>query len=237
MAPFGNMIISAGFQLPGMTTADGRPLFAHAYHAVITPGYAEALGMRLLEGRFFRGADIALPVLPMLVNASFAKRYFPDGTATTGRRFAGLFGADDSIVEVVGVVADVLPASLDAESQAQIYTLHGSAMKMGHATLVVKTDADPSTMVPLPRQLVQQLEPGASLDQVGSLGSKISASVSEPRFTALVLAAFSGLALTLAATGLYGVLSYSVAQRRREIGLRGATRGALMAMVLREGLG
>jgi ABC-type antimicrobial peptide transport system permease subunit len=89
------------------------------------------------------------------------------------------------------------------------------------------------------RQLVPQLEPGASLDQVGSLGSKISASVSEPRFTALVLAAFSGLALALAATGLYGVLSYTVAQRRREIGLRaalGATRGELMAMVLREGL-
>ena len=75
---------------------------------------------------------------------------------------------------------------------------------------------------------------------MGSLGSRISASVSEPRFTALVLAAFSGLALTLAATGLYGVLSYTVAQRRREIGLRaalGATRGELMAMVLREGLG
>jgi ABC-type antimicrobial peptide transport system permease subunit len=94
-------------------------------------------------------------------------------------------------------------------------------------------------MAPLLRQLVQQLDPGASLDQVGPLRSKISASVSEPRFTALLLAAFSGLALALATTGLYGVLSYTVAQRRREIGLRaalGATRGELMAMVLREGL-
>jgi ABC-type antimicrobial peptide transport system permease subunit len=111
---------------------------------------------------------------------------------------------------------------------------------MGNATLVVRTDADPATMAPLLRQLVRQVEPGASLDQVGSLNSRISASVSEPRFTALVLAAFSGLALTLAATGLYGVLSYTVVQRRREIGLRtalGATRGELMAMVLREGLG
>jgi len=175
----------------------------------------------------------------MLVNASFAKRYFTDGKAATGRRLSGILGKG-SVVEVVGVVADVLPASLDAVPQPQIYTLHGSPMKMDNATLVVKTDVDPSTMAPILRQLVQQLDPRASLDQVGPLNSKISASVSEPRFTALVLGVFSILALTLAATGLSGVLSYTVAQRRREIGLRaalGATRGELMVMVLREGLG
>ncbi|HEY7190146.1 MAG TPA: ABC transporter permease, partial [Vicinamibacterales bacterium] len=239
MAPFGNMIISAGFRLPGMTTAEGRPLFAQAYLTIITPGYAEALGMRILEGRFFRETDLASPVLPVLVNASFAKRYFTDGKAATGRRFTGILGGDAGVAEVVGVVADVLPASLNTAPQPQIYTLHGSPMKMDNATLVVRTDADPSTLTPLLRQLVRQLEPGASLDHVGSLNSKISASVSEPRFTALVLAVFSGLALTLAATGLSGVLSYIVAQRRREIGLRaalGATRAELMTMVLREGL-
>jgi hypothetical protein len=175
-APFGNMIISAGLELPGMATADRRPRFAQAYLAVITPGYAEALGMRILEGRFFREADIASPVLPILVNASFAKRYFADGKAATGRRFTGILGAD-KVVEVVGVVADVLPASLDAAPQPQIYTLHGSPMKMDNATLVVRTDADASTLAPLLRQLVEHLDPGASLDQVGSLGAKISASV------------------------------------------------------------
>ena len=123
--------------------------------------------MRLLEGRFFREADITSPVLPILVNASFVKRYFTDGRAAAGRRFTGLLGGDDRVVEIVGVVADVLAASSEAEPQAQIYTLHGSAMTMGNATLVVKTDADPSTMAPLLRQLVQQLEPGASLRSGG----------------------------------------------------------------------
>lgn len=70
MAPFGNMVTRAGFPLSGMTTADGQPLVARAYFAIITPGYTEALGMRLVEGRFFRPGDAASPVLPMLVNAT-----------------------------------------------------------------------------------------------------------------------------------------------------------------------
>lgn len=240
MSPFGNLIASVGFRLPGTTTPDGHPLVAQSYRAEITPGYAEALGMRLLKGRLFRETDISSAILPMLVNASFANKYFTDGKPVIGRQFVGVFGSKDTVTQVVGVVADVLPASLDAVPQPEIYTLQAPTTKTSSVTVIVKTSDDPSSLAPLLRPLVHQLDPGASLDHMGSLRSKTSASLSEPRFTTFVIATFSVLALTLAATGLYGVLSYTVAQRRREIGLRsalGASRGGLMAMVLQEGLG
>ncbi|MPY89122.1 MAG: hypothetical protein GEU99_14500 [Luteitalea sp.] len=100
MAPFGGAVYRVGFELPGITTPDGQPLKAEAYRAVITPGYAEALGMRLKGGRFFRDEDASSAVRPMLVNEAFARAYFSDGKPVTGRRFPGML-ADDTIVEVV----------------------------------------------------------------------------------------------------------------------------------------
>src|SRR5690606_11643656 len=122
------------------------------------------------------------------VNASFVRTYFDDGRAVTGRQFTGLFGYD-GVVQVVGVVADVLPAGLDAESQPQVYTPQRGAGTMANATLVVKVDGDAAALAPLLRQLVYQADPGASLDHVGALDSRVWGSVSETRFTTLVLAA------------------------------------------------
>ena len=183
MAPFGSVLSGFGFTLPGMTTADGRPVVATALRAVVTPGYAEALGMRLKEGRFFRADDTTSAIRPMLVNDTFATTYFADGRPATGRRFTGIFPrwlGKDTVVEVVGVVGDMLPDALDARPQPQIFVAQGPRVDVGHATLVVKTEGDPASMAPLLRDIVQQLEPGATIERAGPLAAKISASVGEP---------------------------------------------------------
>ena len=245
MAPFGDSIYSWGFNLPGMATADGEPLAARALASIVTPGYVEALNIRLTDGRDFTMADTTSPLIAMLVNETFARTYLNDGRPPVGRRFVGVFpnllGRDDAVVHVVGVVDDVLLGSLDGQPQPQIYLPLGAAgvdLRRA-ATLVVKTDGDPEALVPLVTRTVQAIEPAAAVSRAGALTARVSASADEPRFFAFVITAFGILALSLATAGLYGVLSYSYGQRRLEFGVRaalGATRGGLVRIVLREGV-
>ena len=112
-----------------MTTRDGEPLVATALHSVITAGFAEALNMRLVAGRFFTTEDTTSPIIAMLVNEAFVNAYFNDGRPAVGRLFSGMFagmlGRDDAVVEVVGVVQDVLLRSLDQAPQTQICAIWG----------------------------------------------------------------------------------------------------------------
>jgi len=224
--------------IDGLDFPAGAP--PHPDIHVISAGYTRALGIRLLQGRTFTDSDTQQSPLVGLINRSVADRLF-GGAVPVGRRFAFRRpkpGTTPVWITIVGVLDDTRLYGLDNPSRLEIYLPRTQRVLEG-MTLIVKSTGDPSALVPAIRAQVSSIDPDQPLSNVATMDDLRDASISTRLATFFVLGLFSVLALTLAAIGIYGVMSYSVAQRTNEMGIRlalGAQPSALLVSILRQGL-
>lgn len=223
---------------------EGRPLVAkdelpQGKARVIEPDFFKAMEVPLLEGRLFEPPDSIGKIgysKVTVCNETFAKRIFP-GESPIGKRFCIVDPGVDPI-EIVGVVGDVKFAGL-SEEPAPAFYYPEALFPQAEFTLVVRTDVNPDSMLATIEQLVFDAEPDVVITRPQSMNEIVSESLSRERFLMLLLSAFSVGALILSVTGHYGVMAYSVSQRRREIGIRtalGATTGQIVWKITAEGL-
>ena len=220
---------------------EGRPVppkgrADRAGFQAITPGYFQALGLRLVEGRDVGLADGADAPKVVVVNETFARRFW-GRESPLGRRLKFGPGAGAAMRTVVGVVQDVRHRGPAEPPRAELF-LPVAQSPFPSMAFAVRVDGDPLSLAPAVRAAVAALDPAQPIADVQTLETYVRGSTAQARFLARLLAGFGGLALLLAAVGVYGVMSWSVVERRREIGVRvavGATPLSIAALVAREG--
>jgi predicted permease len=224
--------------------AGGDVVRVQASPRIVSARYFSALRIRTIAGRGFSDLDTETSEPAVVVNQAFARRYLGD-TPLGSRLPTGAYappGGEAREWTVIGVVEDVRYVTAGDSSQPELYYSYrqlGRRVPVQTVTLLLRTSGDPGAAAAALRAAVREADDRLVADVVMPLEQRLLTSLARPRLYAVLLGGFAGCALVIAAVGLFGVLSYSVAQRTRELAIRaalGAGRGEIVRLVLRQGL-
>jgi putative ABC transport system permease protein len=244
--PLATTIGDWGLDIDGYEEAPGRN--AKGDWQIVTDGAFEAMGARLVRGRWFTAADTSSAQPVMVVNETMARTYWPNGEAIGGRVVVGGGGMnviDKPTPVVVGIVADERHNGVTAAVKEKFYVPHSqwhlvtSGNLIRNAFVVVRMAGDPMAAAAPVRALVREMDAALPVSAVRPMGEVVATALATPRLTGFLLGTFAAIASALAVVGLYGVLSYLVARRTHEIGIRmamGAERSQVLGMVVRRGV-
>ncbi len=236
-------VLKGGAYLPGQLPESENEVPVVNVRTV-SPETFSALGIPLRAGRAPQAADSTASTKVVVINQALAERLWPPGGSAVGRQVVyetGPSGPQEATV--IGVAGNIRNNSLDAEGDLEVYVPYPQAplnqMTLAESTLILRTAGDPVDLAGALRNVVSSYDRDLPVSDIQTLEAIVDQALSPARFGMLLIALFAGLALVLASVGVYGVISYSVAQRTHEIGIRmaiGADRGAVLRMVLWQSL-